>query len=202
MGDPIDRVYADRVLAAALISDAVDAYDAGRYREALDLYNSALQTAAGDQLRTYNGIYLATWRLGRDSEAQQAFARIVEYGLSNKSMAFKILFKPGSTAFWPDPNISGPYDMWLKTIALQTARKNECLEVRGHTSPTGPEPLNERLSQLRAEYIKQRLTDDQPTLGNRIITVGMGSRETLIGTGKDDVTDALDRRVTFDVVGC
>ena len=31
---------------------------------------------------------------------------------------------------------------------------------------------------------------------------GVGWRENLIGTGTDDVTDALDRRVEFRIVSC
>jgi outer membrane protein OmpA-like peptidoglycan-associated protein len=74
--------------------------------------------------------------------------------------------------------------------------------VTGHTSPTGPEPLNERLSLLRAEYVKSRLEASSPTLGKRMIANGVGSKQTMIGTGRDDATDALDRRVEFKVIGC
>jgi outer membrane protein OmpA-like peptidoglycan-associated protein len=34
----------------------------------------------------------------------------------------------------------------------------------------------------------------------RTIANGVGSRENLVGTGKDDESDALDRRVEFKVV--
>lgn len=39
-----------------MISTATDAYAAGRYREALDLYTSARATQGGDQLRVFNGL--------------------------------------------------------------------------------------------------------------------------------------------------
>jgi hypothetical protein len=35
-----------------------------------------------------------------------------------------------------------------------------------------------------------------------MIANGVGSRQTMIGTGRDDATDALDRRVEFKVIGC
>jgi outer membrane protein OmpA-like peptidoglycan-associated protein len=41
-----------------------------------------------------------------------------------------------------------------------------------------------------------------PDSKNRMIATGMGFKETLIGTGKDDASDALDRRVEFKVIGC
>jgi hypothetical protein len=30
----------------------------------------------------------------------------------------------------------------------------------------------------------------------------MGSRQTMVGSGRDDASDALDRRVEFKVIGC
>jgi len=34
-------------------------------------------------------------------------------------------------------------------------------------------------------------------LDRRLITRGAGSRELIVGTGRDDASDALDRRVEF-----
>lgn len=202
VGAPIPRDYLDRILAAALVSDAVEAYDAGRYREALDLYTAARDIPGGEQLRVYNGIYLVHWQLGQKQAAAQAFGDIVDYGLRSQRLAVKFLFKPASIAFWPDPEVSGPYDIWLRQIATRTARRNVCLEITGHTSRTGPEPLNERLSLLRAEYIKRRLEEEEPTLGGRMIANGVGSRENLVGTATEDSVDALDRRVEFKTPPC
>ncbi len=114
----------------------------------------------------------------------------------------KFLFKPGSTRFWPDPQISEAYDLWLAEIAHGVERNGSCLEIIGHTSPTGPVTLNDRLSYLRAEYIKAKLEEEAPQLGNRTIANGVGSRETIVGTGADDATDVLDRRVEFKIIGC
>jgi outer membrane protein OmpA-like peptidoglycan-associated protein len=201
-GDPINPLYLDRIVAAALVADGVDAYDRGRYQEALDLYASALRTPGGDQARVYNGLYLANWRLGRRAQAEAAFVKVVAYGLEHRRLAVKFLFRPGSTAFVSDPIVSGPYPVWLKTIATRATDAGSCLEVTGHTSPTGPEPLNERLSLLRAEYVKSRLEASSPALAKRMIANGVGSKQTMIGTGRDDATDALDRRVEFKVIGC
>jgi outer membrane protein OmpA-like peptidoglycan-associated protein len=73
--------------------------------------------------------------------------------------------------------------------------------VVGHTSPTGPEALNERLSLLRAEVVRGQLTREAPPLQKRLIANGMGSRETLVGNGRDDLSDALDRRGELKVIG-
>lgn len=201
-GDPINPLYLDRIMAATRIAEAIDAYNAGRYRDALEFYNDALSTPSGNQLRVHNGIYLANWKLGRQTQAQMAFAKIVDFGIEQRRLAVKFLFRPGSTAFLPDTKVSGPYPAWLKTIASRTADSKACLEITGHTSPTGPEPLNERLSQLRAEVVRDKLVRDAPMLAKRTIASGMGSRQTMIGNGRDDASDALDRRVEFKVIGC
>ena len=201
-GDAIQSAYLDSILAGTLISDAIAAYDAGRYADALDRYSSALELPTGHQLRAFNGVYLANLKLGRQAAAADAFGRIIDYGLAKNRLAVKFLFKPGTTAFVPDKQVSAHYPMWMKEIARRAAQSKSCLEVVGHTSRSGAEPLNQRLSQLRAEYIKKRLEGEAPPLAKRIVAQGAGSRENLVGTGKDDMSDALDRRVVFQVTAC
>ena len=36
----------------------------------------------------------------------------------------------------------------------------------------------------------------------RSIANGVGSRQTMVGNGRDDTSNALDRRVEFKVIGC
>ena len=202
VGDNIDQAYADRILVASLVNDGIEAYDAGRYRDALDVYQSALKTPGGDQLRVLNGIYLSNYKLRRTKVAMEAFGRVVDYGLKGDRLAVKFLFKPGSTQFYTDPNVRAPYEAWLEKIAERTAANKGCLEVVGHTSATGLAALNDRLSGLRADYIKDRLEDEQRSLRGRILATGRGSREMIVGTGRDDASDALDRRVEFKVAKC
>ena len=201
-GDAIQPAYLDSILAGTLISEAIAAYDAGRYADALERYSSALELPAGHQLRVFNGVYLANLKLGRQAAANDAFSRIVDYGLAKNRLAVKFLFKPGTTAFIPDKQVSAHYPMWVKEIARHAAQTKSCLEVVGHTSRSGAEPLNQRLSQLRADYIKKRLEGEAPPLAKRITAQGVGSRDNLVGTGKDDMSDALDRRVVFQVTAC
>ncbi|WP_374605392.1 OmpA family protein [Niveibacterium sp.] len=202
IGDPMDGFYVARIVSAASVQRAIDAYNAGRYREALESYSVAMQAAAGDELRILNGVYLANWKLGRKDAARVVFQRIVDFGLDRKRMAVRFLFKPGSTSFAADPTFGSAYPFWLSEVAQRTAQRSACLEIVGHTSRSGPEPLNERISVLRAEAIKQKLEASALTLRNRTIANGVGSRENLIGNGRDDASDALDRRVVFKVIDC
>jgi outer membrane protein OmpA-like peptidoglycan-associated protein len=201
-GQPADKNYLDRVAAAVMIQEATTLYNSERYEQALGAYRNVLATPAGEQMRTLNGIYLASWKLGRNADAENAFGRLVALGLGSNNLGVKFLFNPGTTDFWSDAKVSGPYPLWLRQIARQAAAAKVCMTVVGHTSKTGSEPLNDRLSAQRAAFIQRRLEQEAGELSGRMKSSGMGFKETLIGTGTDDASDALDRRVEFKVSGC
>ena len=161
-----------------------------------------MQRKDGQQLRTFNGIYLTNVRLGHMKEAEDAFAKIAALGLATNNLAVKLLFRPGGTEFWPDPKVSALYPMWLRQIAHAAQAANSCLNIVGHTSRSGSEQTNERLSLARATVVRDRLDHAVPGLSRKSQVSGVGYRENLVGSGADDASDALDRRVEFKVVGC
>ncbi|GAA0575550.1 hypothetical protein GCM10009416_12790 [Craurococcus roseus] len=201
-GAAVDPIYAQGLTVGALVADGMVAYEAGRYRDALERYAEAQRLPAGDQMRVHNGLYLSTWALGRRREAEEAFARVVDFGLRQERLAVKFLFRPGSTAFVPDPAVSAPYGMWIRQIAAQTHERSACLLLTGHASPTGTAAVNDRLSRGRAEYLRARLVAQRARLRERTRAAGVGAREPLVGTGADNASDALDRRVEFAPLLC
>ncbi len=202
LGDPIDPAYAERLNVAALVNDGILEYEAQRYREALAFYRTARVMPGGDQHRVRIGAYLASSKLGRKDDAVEAFGDLVDSGLTGNQLMVKLLFQPGSTQFIANPQVTEPYPMWLSQIATRARQKSACLEIVGHTSRTGLPQVNERLSVLRAQYVMDLLQAGAPDSRGRMIATGRGYNENLIGTGKDDASDALDRRVEFKVIGC
>jgi outer membrane protein OmpA-like peptidoglycan-associated protein len=200
VGDPIPAAYLNGIITAAIVNQAMQAYDAGDYRQALDLYVSARATPAGDQLRIFNGLYLTYAKLGDQEHATAAFGDIVDYGIRHNRLAVKLLFRPASTAFVAPQPFDGAYDLWLHQIAEHVAKAPVCLQVTGHTSASGSAVLNERLSVLRAETVKGRLEQDEAALQGHLVATGVGGQQNLIGTGMDDISDQLDRRVEFEVI--
>jgi outer membrane protein OmpA-like peptidoglycan-associated protein len=201
VGQAADAPYLAQIPTAALLAEAQAAYDAERWERALELMSTAAQRDDGQQLRTYNGLYLANLKLGRTVEAEAAFGRIASIGLATQNLAVKILFRPGLTEFLGEPAIP---TMWLRQIARAAQASELCLNVVGHTSKTGTEGVNRSLSLRRAQAVRERLVREAPPLGRgaRVRTEGRGWDETIVGTGTDDLRDALDRRVEFKVVGC
>lgn len=202
VGQQADGVYFERLATAAQINEGTAAYNAGKFPEALEIYKAALATPSGEQLRTLNGIYLSSWKLGRNAEAEQAFGKVVALGLANNNLGVKFLFKPNGTEFWSDPKVNGPYPLWLRQIARQSAAAKVCMTVVGHTSHTGSEAYNDKLSEQRATVILQKLGAEAKELAPRTKASGVGFRENIIGTGADDASDALDRRVEFKLRPC
>ena len=202
VGTAADGVYLANLSVAALISEGSRLYDATQYAEALAVYEAAAARPDGKHLRVYNGLYLSNIQLGRLDGAEQAFARLVLLGLGTNSLSVKFLFRPGSTDFWPDPKVNTFYPMWIRVVAREAIVTKTCITVTGHTSRTGSDQANERLSLARAVSIQRRLEAAAPEMFGRLQANGQGFRENLVGTGSDDAVDALDRRVEFRVRAC
>ncbi|WP_213957260.1 OmpA family protein [Variovorax sp. dw_954] len=201
-GQPADALYLERLPTSALLADANAAYNDKRYADALARYEAASQRPDGQQMSIYSGLYLTQTQLGQREAAEKTFGQMARLGLATNNLSVKFLFKPGSTDFVGDARVSGPYPMWLRQIARQSAQIESCVVVTGHTSKTGSETVNDRLSLQRATVVKKRLETETPELGRKLREAGLGFRENIVGTGTDDMRDALDRRVEFKVVGC
>jgi outer membrane protein OmpA-like peptidoglycan-associated protein len=201
-GSEADGIYVSSLSVSALIAEGSQFYDAGQFEQSLHSYETAAARPDGKQLRVFNGLYLNNMQLGRSEAAESAFARIVSLGLATNSLAVKFLFKPGSTEFLEESKISAPYPMWLNVLAKEMGNAQQCVSVIGHSSHTGTENVNDRLSLARAAAMQRRLESILPSLSSRLQPLGMGYRENLIGTGTDDLRDSLDRRVEFRVRNC
>lgn len=202
IGDPIDPAYLLRLPAAAVLHEAQTAYADHRTGDAFRLFKEASAVADPDDLRVLNGLYLTSWKLGKKRDAVEVFQRIVARGFASRQLPLKLLFATGSTQPISVPDLQSQYALWLREIGRTAAADSACLRVIGHTSKTGSPAANDDLSARRAAYVKGRLLSAGPALRERVSSQGMGSRETLIGLGTDDLRDALDRRVEFRVGEC
>lgn len=201
-GDPLDPFYRARLISAASVYHAVEAYNAGRYRNALDFYAIAMRAGAGDELRILNGVYLANWKLKRTQAARLVMQRIIDFGLERERLAIKFLFQPGSIGFWKDPDFLAANPLWMKEVALRVEKAKTCLEIQGHVSRGAPDNADLALSTDRAQFVRHLLIQQSPALERRTVAVGRGAEENLVGNGHNDVSDVLDRRAVFKVQAC
>ena len=74
--------------------------------------------------------------------------------------------------------------------------------MRGHTDSRGSDEYNDRLSQQRADAVKEFLEDRYPNLRGRVHAVGRGEREPVAPNeidGRDNPAGrALNRRVEIE----
>ena len=202
IGDLADPEYLARLPAAAVINEAILAYDDGKVPVANRLYKEAQPIADPGDLRVLNGLYITNWQLGKKDEARDAFGKLVSSGLELKRLPMKLLFQPGRTTFITSGDLPAQYQIWLASLAEQAGRTPACVRVVGHTSRTGSAAANERLSRQRAEAVQKMLERDNRALSAKLSAAGAGSKEALVGLGTDDMRDAIDRRVEFRVVDC
>jgi outer membrane protein OmpA-like peptidoglycan-associated protein len=201
-GDTIDPRYLLRLPAAAIVNEAQVAFADNKPAEAYRLFHEAQTIADPDDLRILNGLYMSSWRTGKKKEAADTFGKIVGAGLDAKRLPIKIFFNPGTTNLLQSADLRSQYAVWIHEVALQVSVRETCMKITGHTSRTGDAAANEVLSQKRAAFIKASLEKQDRKLGPRLTSDGVGSRETIVGLGTDDLRDALDRRVEFRTVDC
>jgi|SoiMethySBSTD1v2_1073268.scaffolds.fasta_scaffold68189_5 outer membrane protein OmpA-like peptidoglycan-associated protein len=198
-GKPADPLYVEQIPTAALLAAATAAFEAERWQDALNGYTAAAARPDGQVLRTFNGIYLANIRLGKVADAEQGFGKIAALGLATNNLAVKFFFRPNSTEFLADASLRSVYPMWLRQIARAAVASSSCLNIVGHSSHTGTEAVNDRISLQRAQAVRMMLPREVQAKSR---ATGVGFRKNIVGSGTDDARDAPDRRVEFEVISC
>jgi len=193
----IPKGFSTSLDTKAILAQAETAAENGNYKDALFLFGKASQRPEGQILKTYVGLYSANVKLGDLASAGEAFGKLVMVGVRDKNLSVKFLFEVNDTAFINQPEKRQEYSMWLQQIGQYFNSSQECLHIIGHSSKTGEEDYNKKLSLARAEKIHQLLG-----IGSRAKAFGKGYEECVNCLGSDDNKDAVDRRVVFKVVNC
>ncbi|MET2897399.1 OmpA family protein [Vibrio rotiferianus] len=117
-----------------------------------------------------------------------------EYAKSSQKMQLRVLFANDSD------RINPVFSKQIKDLSLFLKEyPTTSIELRGFASKTGTSSHNLSLSQRRAENVKKALTSNGID-SKRIRIVGYGDT-VLASQGDDEISHALNRRVTATVVG-
>ncbi|MDF1590163.1 MAG: OmpA family protein [Desulfobacterales bacterium] len=199
-----DENFIDTSLeTTAILIEGRMAYENGNYEGAESLFRMAAGRKDGQRMDTYAGLYLANYKLGRLEEAEKAFSRLVAISAEKyRSFTVKYLFGVNSVEFLKDKTLADRYQTWIRNIGKYFHQTNTCLKIVGHSSRTGSEEYNDKLSLERAKSVQALLQKYFPEVFQRSEIVGKGFSENIVGTGTDDDSDALDRRVELFVVEC
>jgi len=202
-GDQVPQAYVRFLVTKALIAYGDKLYGDGQFEEALEPYTMAEQREDGKTLKVYAGLYNIHRRLGNIVAAEKAFGRLVAVSVEEyKRIDVKLLFQVNTATFIQDSKLTSQYYIWLRQIARYIADSPYCINIVGHSSRSGAEQYNEELSERRARAVQEIMAKTDADILKRSGAKGMGFRQNIVGTGADDESDAIDRRVEFVVVDC
>lgn len=191
----------EKLTIQADFADAVAAYDEGQFTEAEKGFKEVLKSTP-DHQGALSGVYQSLWQQGKKESAESAFGNFLSAGFDAGNISIKILFKVNGTEFVDVGDLSAQYKLWTKSMGLTMLAKSKCLDVTGHASKSGSSEYNERLSLQRAAKVVATIQHASPSTAGKLKAYGKGFQETIVGSGSNDVTDAIDRRVEFNVKAC
>ncbi len=201
-GENVDQEYFATLATNAILAEASKAYDGGNYSLAVELFGKIAEREDGQVMKTYAGLYQAHLKLRHLPAAEEAFGKLAELGIKNGTLSVKFLFQVNDVNFFGQPEEIAEYDIWIRQLAKKIIATQVCVEISGHASRSGKAEYNKKLSERRAQKIRKRLQEVSPAIAKKTVAVGRGFEENIVGTGSDDIRDAIDRRVEFKVLDC
>ena len=188
--------------AGALLAAGKRLQAQGRCAQALPAYEAAARLSGPEQGPALAAAYLCQRQLQRVKAAEAAFGRYLEQSVAQGRIPLRLLFEPGRIDYLKDARISGSYPMWLRELARVLRNGQDCLTLTGHAGPSAAEQQAPDLGRWRAQAVQRQLEALAPTLAGRIAAEDAAKSPALIGTGSDDLRDALDRRIEFQLRRC
>ena len=201
-GQQANANYFDSMSTGSLLADADRAYENKKIEQALSMYKAVSLRSDGQTMKTYAGLYQTNRKLQKWSAAEIAFGQLVNIGYQNNNISTKLFFSVNSSDFVNDTELRSQYDIWLRQIAKLFSQSTGCLIIAGHSSRTGSASFNEQLSLQRATAVQKLMQKDFSQIQQRSKPMGFGWKENIIGSGTDDLQDAIDRRVEFKLTEC
>lgn len=191
----------NQLTTQAIFAEAVTAYESGKLVEAESGFTEVVKSVP-DHRGALTGIYQAQWLQGKKSNAEASFANLITQTAGASSLPFKILFRVNGTDFVDQGDLPQQYRLWTKSMGQVLVSQSRCLEVTGHASRSGGAEYNNRLSLQRAQRIATQIQQQTSGLSNKVKAFGKGYEEAIVGSGANDATDAIDRRVEFLLRNC
>jgi outer membrane protein OmpA-like peptidoglycan-associated protein len=200
--ETVNKEYYDKLPEKSVRVKGDMLYEQKEYGESLNYYSKAAGSPGEPQLEVLNGLFTNLVRQGRLEEAERFYGKLLRVSIiETNGISSKITFDPNSTV--PIASKGGLYTIYMRQVAHLVASKSSCrLKIIGHCSKTGSEAYNDQLSLQRAQSIQRQMSAFTPEIIRRSEAIGRGFHDNIVGTGRDDVTDEIDRRVEFKFSQC
>jgi outer membrane protein OmpA-like peptidoglycan-associated protein len=200
--ETVNKGYRDKLSSRSLTVQGDELYQEKDYSQSFTFYDRAAGTPAGQDLEILNGLFTNLVRQGRLEEAGPVYGNLLRVSIDEAgAVASKITFGPDSTA--PLAAKAGIYHIYMKQIAQLVGSVPGCrVKIIGHSSRSGSEAYNDKLSLQRALSIQTQMAAYSRQLIERSEASGRGIRDNIVGSGADDISDEIDRRVEFQFSAC
>jgi peptidoglycan-associated lipoprotein len=139
-----------------------------------------------------------------DNSTREALERAIAAGkLAEGKFVYSLVLSDEDNVKFPlnSAELSEPARQKLTEFAdkLKTENKDVYLEIQGHTDSSGPEMVNYRLGEQRAEAVRRYLNKQGIAL-NRMSTISYGEEEP-VAANKTKAGRSQNRRVVVVVMG-
>jgi outer membrane protein OmpA-like peptidoglycan-associated protein len=200
--EEVDKDYQNRLMIKAMLVKGDLLYEQREFKKSLTYYNQAASIQTDQPMEVLNGQFTNLAKQGQWVEAENAYGKLAKASvLETNEVTSKITFGPNSKQ--PLENKTEQYNIYMKQIANLVASIRACkIKIIGHCSRTGTANYNDNLSLQRAAWIQKKMASYAPEIMSKSQIIGRGFRENIVGTGTDDITDEIDRRVEFKFSDC
>lgn len=198
----VSKGYQDRLQVKAMLVKGDKLYEQKEFKQSLSYYNQVAERSDGQSMETYNGQFTNLAKQGQFDEAEVIYAKLAQASISEtQEISNKITFNPNAKA--PMEGKLKLYNIYVRQIAKLVSSVRSCrVKIVGHCSKTGSESYNDKLSLQRAQWFQKQMIAYAPEIKDRLEPVGRGFRDNIVGTGADNITDEIDRRVAFEFNKC
>ena len=200
--ESVEKGYHDKLAVKSMRVKGDVLYEEKEYDKSLGYYNQAAGSSGGQELETLNGLFTNLVRQGQYDKAEPVYGKLLKLSIAETGqIATKITFSPNSKT--PAESKSARHTVYIRQIAKLVAASPSCrVTIIGHSSKSGLEAYNDKLSLQRAASIQKMMTSFATETAKRSEIIGRGFRDNIVGTGSDNITDEIDRRVEFRFKAC
>jgi outer membrane protein OmpA-like peptidoglycan-associated protein len=193
----VNEEYHDGLTVKSMQVKGDKLYEQKEYKKSLTYYNQASSSKGTQQLEVLNGQFTILVKQGQWKAAEEVYKKLLKASIAETSaIASKIFFNPKSIV--PMESKADLYKIYMKQIAGLVASNPKCkVKIMGHCSKTGTEGYNDKLSRDRAVWIQKQMATYSPEVMSQSEPIGRGFHDNIVGTGRDDISDQIDRRVEF-----
>jgi outer membrane protein OmpA-like peptidoglycan-associated protein len=200
----VEQSYLQYLAIKSKLGSGILSYESGDYQAAEQLFREALQGKEETLLEALALNFAVYVKFGRYQQAEDLFARLLRRAVDETNACnIKFVFAVNAPQPIASPTLTELYNIYIRQLSAYVDESAQCqIRILGHSSRSGSETYNDELSLQRAQWLQQALLQQRPAVTNKIAAQGRGFRDNVVGTGADDITDQIDRRVEFQFLGC